>query len=69
MPGLTSLEVVAAIQARGCPTPIVLISGCAEPDDERHAVEAGLRFVCKLLTFAEFEAMMAEVVQQAGAAP
>jgi hypothetical protein len=39
-----------------------------EPDDERRAVEAGLRFVRKPITFAQFEATMAEVVEQAGAA-
>ena len=68
MPGLTGLEVAAAIRARGCTTPIVMISGCAEPDDERRAVEAGLRFLCKPVTFAQFEAMMAEVVGHAEAA-
>jgi CheY-like chemotaxis protein len=66
MPGLTGLEVAAAIRARGCTTPIVMISGCAAPDDQRRAVEAGLRFVCKPVTFAQFEALMAEVVEHAG---
>jgi CheY-like chemotaxis protein len=68
MPGLTGLEVAAAIRTRGCTTPIVMISGCASPDDQRRAVEAGLHFVCKPVTFAEFETMMAEVVEHAGAA-
>jgi DNA-binding response OmpR family regulator len=67
MPGLTGLEVAAAIRARGCMTPIVMISGCASPDDQRRAVEAGLHCVCKPITFAQFEAMMAEVVEHAGA--
>jgi CheY-like chemotaxis protein len=61
MPGLTGLEVAAAIRARGCTTPIVVISGCATPDDERQAIEAGLRFMCKPVTFAQFEAMMTEI--------
>ena len=65
MPGLTGLEVAAAIRARGCTTPIVMISGFAKPDDERRAVEAGLRFVRKPITFAQFEATMAEVVEHA----
>ena len=68
MPGLNGLEVAAAIRARGCTTPIVMISGCASPDDQRRAVEAGLHFVCKPVSFAQFEAMMAEVVEHAGAA-
>jgi CheY-like chemotaxis protein len=68
MPGLTGLEVAAAIRARSCTTPIVMISAFAGPDDERRAVEAGLRFVRKPLTFAQFEATMAEVVEHAGAA-
>jgi DNA-binding response OmpR family regulator len=65
MPGLTGLEVAAAIRARGCTTPIAMISGCAGPDDQRRAVEAGLHFVCKPVTFAQFEALMAEVVEHA----
>ena len=68
MPGLTGLEVAAAIRTRGCTTPIVMISGCASPDDQRRAVEAGLHFVCKPVSFAQFETMMAEVVEHAGAA-
>jgi CheY-like chemotaxis protein len=68
MPGLTGLEVAAAIRARGCTTPIVMISGFAKPDDERQAIEAGLRFVRKPIAFAQFKATMAEVVQHAGAA-
>jgi two-component system capsular synthesis sensor histidine kinase RcsC len=62
MPGLTGLEVAAAIQARSRTTPIVMISGFAKPDDERRAIEAGLRFVRKPLTFAQFKAALAEVV-------
>ena len=67
MPGLTGLEVAEAIRARGCRTPIVMISAFAGADDERRAVEAGLRFVRKPVTFAQFEAAMAEVVEHAGA--
>jgi CheY-like chemotaxis protein len=33
MPGMTGLEVAEAIRATGCMTPIVMISGCASPDD------------------------------------
>jgi CheY-like chemotaxis protein len=69
MPGLTGLEVAAAIRARGCPTPIVMISGYTGPEDQRRAVQAGMRFVRKPFTFAQFEATMAEVVQQVDAAP
>jgi CheY-like chemotaxis protein len=68
MPGLTGLEVAEAIRTRGCTTPIVLISGCAAADDQRRAVEAGLHFVCKPVSFPQFAAMMAEVVEHAGAA-
>jgi len=46
----------------------VLISGCAAADDQRRAVEAGLHFVCKPVSFPQFAAMMAEVVEHAGAA-
>ena len=67
MPGLTGLEVAEAIRARGCRTPIVMISAFAGADDERRAVEAGLRFVRKPVTFAQFKATMAEVVEHAGA--
>ena len=67
MPGLTGLEVAAAIRGRGCTTPIVLISGCATPDDEHRAIEAGLRFGCKPVTFAQFGAMIAEVGERAEA--
>jgi CheY-like chemotaxis protein len=67
MPGLTGLEVAEAIRARGCRTPIVMISAFAGADDERRAVEAGLRFVRKPVTFAQFAAAMAEVVEHAGA--
>src|SRR6185369_12180262 len=60
-------RVAEAIRARGCMTPIVMISGCASPDDQRRAGEAELRFVCKPVSFAQFETMMAEVVEHAGA--
>ena len=65
MPELTGLDVAAAIRARGCPTPIMLISGYAEMDDQRRAIQAGLRFVSKPITFAQFEATMAEIVEHA----
>ena len=65
MPELTGLDVAAAIRARGCPTPIMLISGYAELDDQRRAIQAGLRFVFKPITFAQFEATMAEIVEHA----
>ena len=45
-----------------------MISGFATPDDERRAGEAGLRFVCKPITFAQFKATMAEVVEHASGA-
>jgi hypothetical protein len=48
--------------------PIVMISGHAEPADHQRAVGAGLRFVRKPITLAHFEATMAEVVEDAGAA-
>ena len=67
MPGLTGLEVAAAIRARSRTTPIVMISGFAEPEDQRRAVQAGLRFLRKPVSFAQFEAAMAEVVEHAGA--
>ena len=68
MPGLTGLEVAEAIRARGCTTPIVMISGFAKPDDERRAVEAGLRSVRKPVAFAEFEATLAAAVGPASGA-
>jgi CheY-like chemotaxis protein len=64
---LSDLLDIEAIRARGCRTPIVMISAFAGADDERRAVEAGLRFVRKPVTFARFEATMAEVVEHAGA--
>jgi len=68
MPGLTGLEVAEAIRARGCTTPIVMMSGYAAPADQRRGGQAGLRFVRKPITFAQFEATIAEVVQHAGTA-
>ena len=41
----------------------MLISGYAELDDQRRAIQAGLRFVFKPITFAQFEATMAEIVE------
>jgi CheY-like chemotaxis protein len=68
MAGLTGLEVAEAIRGRGYTTPIVMISGFAKPGDKRRADEAGLRFVRKPITFAQFAATMAEVMEHAGAA-
>jgi two-component system, NarL family, capsular synthesis sensor histidine kinase RcsC len=68
MPGLNGLEVAEAIRARGCATPIVMISGHAEPADRGRAIEAGLRFVRKPITLAQFEATMAEVSDHARSA-
>jgi two-component system capsular synthesis sensor histidine kinase RcsC len=68
MPELTGLDLAEAIRARGCTTPIVMLSGHAEPDDQRRAVQAGLRFLRKPVSFRQFEAAMAEVAEHAGAA-
>ena len=67
MPGLTGLDVAEAIRVQGCTTPIVMLSGHTTPADERRALEAGLRFVSKPISFAQFETTMAEVVEHAGA--
>ena len=68
MPGLTGLEIAEAIRARSRTTPIVMISGSAEPHDERHAARAGLRFLRKPVAFAQFKATLDEVAELAGAA-
>ena len=68
MPGLTGLDLAEAIRARGRTTPIVMLSGHAEPDDQRQAVQAGLRFLRKPVSLAQFEAAIAEVVEPAVAA-
>ena len=68
MPGMTGLDVVEAIRARSCATPIVMISGYAVPEDLRQAGQAGVLFMGKPVTFAQFEATMAEVEQHAGVA-
>jgi DNA-binding response OmpR family regulator len=68
MPGLTGLEIAEAIRARSGTTPIVIISGSGDHHAERRAALAGLRYLCKPVDFAQFEATMAEVVGQAGAA-
>ena len=68
MAGLTGLEVAEAIWARSRTTPIVMISGQAEPEDQRRAVQMGLRFLPKPIILAQFEAMMAAIVQPSGAA-
>ena len=68
MPGLTGLEIAEAIRGGGHTTPIVLISGSAEEPDERRAAQAGLRFLRKPVSFAQFKAALAAVVEPAGAA-
>jgi CheY-like chemotaxis protein len=68
MPGLTGLEIAEAIRARSRTTPIVMISGSAAPQDERRAGQAGLRFLHKPISFEQFAAMIAEVVEYSGAA-
>ena len=68
MPGLTGLDVAEAIRARGHTTPIVMISGHAEPDIQQRAVQAGLRFLRKPVSLAQFEAAIAEVLEPAAAA-
>jgi CheY-like chemotaxis protein len=65
MPGMTGLDVAEAIRARCCATPIVMISGYALPEDRRRAAQAGVLFMAKPVTFAQFEATMAEVEQRA----
>ena len=68
MPGLTGLEIAEALRARSRTTPIVLIRGSAEEPDERRAAEAGLRFLRKPVSFAQFKAMLVAVVEPAGPA-
>jgi CheY-like chemotaxis protein len=69
MPKMTGFEVAEAIRARGCATPIVMLSGHTATEDEQRAVELGMRFVRKPVTLATFEAAMAEVVLHAIATP
>jgi DNA-binding response OmpR family regulator len=68
MPGLRGLEIAEAIHARSPTTPIVLISGSAEESDVRRAAEAGLHFLRKPVSFAQFKATLAAVVEPAGPA-
>ena len=68
MPGLTGLEIAEAIRARSHTTPVVLISGSAEQPDEARAEQAGLHFLRKPVSFAQFKATLAAVVEPAGAA-
>ena len=68
MPGLTGLEIAEAIRARSRTTPIVLISGSAEQPDERRAAQAGLLFLRKPISFAQFKATVAAAVAPAGPA-
>jgi CheY-like chemotaxis protein len=68
MQGLTGLDIAEAIRARSRTTPVVLISGSAEEPDERRAARAGLRFLRKPVSFAQFTAMLAAVVEHARAA-
>ena len=67
MPGLTGLEIAEAIRERSRATPVVLISGSAEQPDEMRAVEAGLRFLRKPVSFAQFKAMLEALVAPPGA--
>jgi CheY-like chemotaxis protein len=69
MPGLTGLEIAEAIRARSRTTPIVLISGSAEQPDEQRAALAGLRFLRKPVSFAQFKATVAAAAESAGPAP
>jgi CheY-like chemotaxis protein len=68
LPGLTGLEIAEAIRARSRTTPVVMISGSAEPPDERRVGRAGLRFLRKPVAFAEFKAALAALVEPVGAA-
>ena len=68
MPGLTGLEIAEAIRARSRTTPVVLISGSAEQPDETRAAQAGLRFLRKPVSFAQFKATLAALVEPAGGA-
>ena len=66
MPGLTGLEIAEAIRRAGHTTPIVLISGSAEQPDERRAAQAGLHFLRKPISFAQFRAALTEIAEAAG---
>ena len=68
MQGLTGLEIAEAVRARSRTTLIVMISGTAEQPDERRAAQAGLLFLRKPISFAQFKATLAAVVEAAGAA-
>ena len=68
MPGLTGLEIAEAIRARSRTTPVVLISGSAEQPDERRAAQAGLLFLRKPISFAQFKTTLAAILEPAGAA-
>jgi CheY-like chemotaxis protein len=67
MPGQTGLEIAEAIRARSRTTPVVLISGSAEQPDETRAEQAGLRFLRKPVSFAQFKATLEALVDPAGA--
>jgi len=67
MPGLTGFDVAETIRARSWTTPIVMICAADEPHHERRAAQAGVRFLRKPISFAQFKATLAEVVQHAGA--
>jgi DNA-binding response OmpR family regulator len=68
LPGLTGFQIADSIRAQGHTTPIVMISGSAEPQDERRAAQAGFRFLHKPVAFAQFRATLAELAEHAGAA-
>ena len=68
MPGLTGLEIAEAIRERSRATPVVLISGSAEQPDEMRAAQAGLRFLRKPVSFAQFKATLTALVEPAAGA-
>ena len=68
MPGLRGLEIAEAIHARSPTTPILLISGSAQEADVRRAAEAGLHFLRKPVSFAQFKAALVAAIEPAGPA-
>lgn len=58
LPGMTGLAIAQAIRAQDRSTPIIMISGSAEPLDERDAIAAGLTFLRKPLGLADLEAAL-----------
>ena len=68
MPGLTGLDVAEAITGARSHDADRDDRGHAEPDVQTAAVQAGLRFLRKPVTLAQFGAAIAEVLEPAGAA-